>query len=271
VHIVALKLLAGIALVATALAGRTIANYFRPGGGDLTLLAIGLNPLFLLEGPASGHNDLLMMSWLLLGLACFLRGRQNAGVLLIGLSVGIKYAPLALLPWLIRERCRGRPVAEWWRPALLSSLLMVAPSALAYLPFAKDSHLGYMLHAHTGRGPEAEIRAGDAVWRDWLNEEGCPQPVVAGVLFLRRHGLILLLYVALSIWVLRSQSPAGLLDAWSTLALGLLFCTLGIWYPWYLTWPWTVSLTRWDRWPLYLSFACLVLAIALMWCYSYVW
>ena len=66
-QIVALKLVQAGALVVAALAGRRITQLLSPGRENLTLLAIGLNPLLLLEGPGSGHNDILMVSFLLVG------------------------------------------------------------------------------------------------------------------------------------------------------------------------------------------------------------
>src|SRR5207248_2712615 len=85
-------------------------------------LAHGINPVFVMEGPGNGHNDLLMLALLLLGVLLCLRaggggqavglpaqagqpehpiGGQAgqpaphlsffAGILLLGLSVGIKF------------------------------------------------------------------------------------------------------------------------------------------------------------------------------------
>ena len=70
-----------------------------PGRENLTLLAIGLNPLLLLEGPGSGHNDLLMVSFLLIGAMFYLEKKYLLAALFLGLSVGIKMVTLAVLPW----------------------------------------------------------------------------------------------------------------------------------------------------------------------------
>jgi hypothetical protein len=270
-NVVALKLLAGAGLIVCVSAGRALADHFAPGRGTLTLLAIGLNPLFLLEGPANGHNDLLMMALLLCGLLWNFRGRHALGTLLIGLAVGIKYAPAALLPWLIWEQCRGLKPALWWRPALCTTLLLFLPTALCYIPLAGDSNLQQQLQRHFDRGLDDAARVEHAARHDWLQDLGLPGPLIAAALVLFRQWPILLLYVGLSIWIVRSQAPDSLLNAWSTLSLGLIMFTLGVWFPWYMVWPWSVSLTRWDRWPLYTSMICFVLAIPLTLRYSYVW
>src|SRR5262249_36208081 len=108
--------------------------------------------------------------------------------------------------------------------------------------------------AGAGSGAMAQV----AAERDWLQ-------------VLSRHWPILLLYAGLSIWIMQTKAPDCLLNAWSMLSLGLIMFTLGVWLPWYLVWPWSVSLTRWDRWPLYTSMICFVLAIPLTMRYSYVW
>ena len=70
-QVIALKLLEAGALVAAALAGRRLAARLAPGRETVTLAAIGLNPMLLLEGPGSGHNDLVCLAFLLLGGALF--------------------------------------------------------------------------------------------------------------------------------------------------------------------------------------------------------
>src|SRR5262249_40518107 len=73
------KLLAAAALVAAALLGRALAERDHPGSGARVFLAIGLNPLFLLEGPGNGHNDLAMMALFLAGAWLVLQQRPAWG------------------------------------------------------------------------------------------------------------------------------------------------------------------------------------------------
>src|SRR5207248_2362619 len=89
---------------------------------------------FLLEGPGSGHNDLVMLCLLLAGVALCLRGRYALGILSIGLSAGVKFITGAFVPWMYLERLPRQPGRRVLLLAL-TGLLAAAPIALAYLPF----------------------------------------------------------------------------------------------------------------------------------------
>src|SRR5204863_5851009 len=82
-----IKLLAATALLAAALAGRAIAERLEPGRGNLALLAIGLNPLFVLEGPGNGHNDLLMFALFMAGIFLCLRAQVGGRTVSLGAPV----------------------------------------------------------------------------------------------------------------------------------------------------------------------------------------
>ncbi len=258
-QVVALKLLAAAALSLAAVAGRAVAERFYPGRGDLTLLAIGLNPLLLIEGPANGHNDVLMMAFLLWAAALFVRGRAVSGSLALGLAVGIKFLPLAAVPWVLWERCRGRPPAEAARLVLVCALLIVGPTALAYAPHWRG--------AETFSAQQRRSLWGGGVGPDfvevgrWCDRAGFPRPVGQAAVFAARQWPVVDVYVALTVWLLWSRAPGRWLDAWSILAVGFVFWTMTVRYPWYLTWPLMVSLTRWGRLQSCLSLAGLAVAI----------
>jgi hypothetical protein len=246
-EVIAFKLVEALALVGAALAARSVARHFDPTRADLTLAAIGLNPLFLIEGPMSGHNDLLMMTLILAAAALFLKHRDAWGALVLGLAVGIKLIPLVLVPWLMLESGRRRPGLAGLGRALLVVLLVLTPTALAYAPLWE--------------GVETFTAQRVRVTNDWTPvEAGTPLLQQMGSIVLAKWPLVLL-YLGLSFGVWWRGRDGDWLTAWAVLAVALMFLIMLIPYPWYLMWPLAVLLTRWDREHAVLSAACLGLAV----------
>ena len=242
VQVIGLKLVEAAALIGGAFAARAVARAVDPRFGDLALVAFALNPVLMLEGPSNGHNDVLMMALLLAALALLPGRRWPLGFLVLGLSVGVKYMSLAIVPWLVIERVREMP----WKRALAHAgaalSLGLAPLALALLPFWTG---GGALSALTG-----------------VYGERATRDPAAGVGVL----LVVVLYLAFTVWVWRGPGdrtvPAW--TVWST--SGILFAIPGV-LPWYLSWPIGPALTRWDRRQVALTAACL--AVSAFWMFHY--
>jgi alpha-1,6-mannosyltransferase len=266
-QVVMMKLIGAAALVGAALAGRKVADRFEPGRGELALLAIGLNPLFLIEGPGNAHNDLLMMGLLLAGAGLLLAKRELSGALLIGLSVGIKLLPIAVAPWIALDNPRALPRAQALRRSAAKVLLLLAPTVLGFVPLWQGSDTFGPVMRRLQAGSE-DRRGSEAIAPP---ERPHPVPEVSPALV--RQGPVIIVYIGLTAWLLVRRRPGsgGWLDAWVILAFSLIVWTMGVWFPWYLTWPWAVVLTRWDRTRLAASAACLGLAIAALFKYSYTW
>ena len=142
VQVVALKLVAGAAILAAAISGREVARFYDPRRAELALLAIGFNPVFLIEGPGSGHNDVLMVALMLGGIALCQKGRQRVGYLLVGLSIGIKFVSAAIVPWLIWQQVSRQPPRERLATTALALGLVLAPSVVGYAAFqGRDERL----------------------------------------------------------------------------------------------------------------------------------
>jgi alpha-1,6-mannosyltransferase len=243
-QVAAMKLMEAAALIGAGLAGRAIANYYSPGRGDLALLAIGLNPLFLIEGPGNGHNDLLMMSLLLVGALLLLRKRFLLGSLVIGLSIGIKFVTLLALAWLLLEYVRGRKAGQKMSLTTAGLVIGVVPIALGYLPFWEGTA--------TLTAPYAYL-----VW----DENGSAGD--SHIPFLQSHWqmfVVVLLMVLLTLWLLERKGGSRWPAAWSILTVCASFLVMPMSVPWYFIWPLAVSLTRWDLLHVGISVACLVLA-----------
>ena len=254
-QVVALKTVEAAALVGAALAGRRIAARLSPGRENLTLLAIGLNPLLLLEGPGSGHNDLLLVCLLLVG-AMFYAGKKYAwAALFLGLSVGIKLITLAVLPWAWLEWGRGpfraaktdRRSHRGLRSRCFPHRFATSASGMGRRrwPLCRHGHVTLTPHSRPGCR-----RTGCRAWRwdrgaavtlsqnRWLSRRSPADPLAG-----------------------RSSARAWL-TAWAILAALLMFFALGLPFPWYICWFWPVCLLRWDKWGMGLSAACFGLSLA---------
>ncbi len=266
-QVVAMKLLGALALVGAAWAGKGVAERFKRGTGDVTLLAIGLNPLFFLEGPCSGHNDLLMMALVLVSVRAFLERRLWLAGLALGLAAGIKFVPLALLPWMILESCRGLDWSRRIRNGAVLSVLALTPLTLGYAPLWQGTETWQALRNRSRIGmSEAELTR-EASLRRSLQEWHVPESAVAGLLALERQWPVVLLYVALCWWLWQRPGAGGWLDAWVILAIAANVCSMGIWFAWYWLWPCAIALTRWDRARLGVSAGCACVALGLTWRY----
>ncbi len=227
-QIVAMKLLAAAALLVLAFAGGRVAERLAPGRGRLTTLALAFNPLLLLEGPASGHNDLLMMAFVLLGAWCVLDGKWGRAGVCLGLAIGIKLLPLLLLPWLLWEIRRSGRLRV---PALLRLAGgILVPLIVCYAPYWQGAATfdGLRERAQTAAGAQA---------------------------------FLVIVFLLLSLWMGRTPLRGAFLTAWAALCATLMFTSMGICFPWYIAWFWPVLLLRWDKLAFTLSAACGVLAL----------
>jgi len=232
-QVVSFKLVAAAALVCAALCARVIARVWDPEHADLALIAVALNPLLLLEGPGSGHNDVLMMALLLAGIALVVR-RSWIGWPVIGLSVGIKFITIAIVPWLIFRYVRTMPrrTALLWAAAALG--LVMAPILVAFVPFLGGGDV---------------FRGIGTVWS--AKASGHPGASL---------GLLVCvgMYVATSVWLLRGREDDRVAAAWTMWAMTAALLLTPILLPWYLSWPTALTLTRWDRRQRWLTASCFV-------------
>ena len=267
-QVVAMKLLAAASLVLMALVGSRIAERFRPGTGDLTLLAIGLNPLFLIEGPGNGHNDMLMMLLLLTGVLFLMKKQHITGSLALGASIGIKFISVLVVPWLVWEYTRGRNALGRASLVAVSCLLALAPCVVCYLPFWHGTALfqGAAHRWHWGMSWSAAAKQTTLTY--WLTR-GLPDVWMDRVaLFLTGPIPVLVVSLALSLWILRKGREGSALTAWIILAGCLALLTMGVPFPWYLTWAWAASLVRWDRAHIALSAAYFVIGFVCTFAYT---
>ncbi|HEX8231391.1 MAG TPA: hypothetical protein VF826_19090, partial [Chloroflexia bacterium] len=80
-------------------------------------LAFAWNPLMLIEFGISGHNDLLMLTCVLLAVYLHLRGRWQLAVLVLALAFLIKFTAIIFLPgylWVLMWQARSEESGGSW-------------------------------------------------------------------------------------------------------------------------------------------------------------
>ncbi len=98
------------------------------------LVAFAWNPLVLLEAHAMGHNDLVMMVWVLLALWLWRRGWYSGALVALVVGALVKYVPLLLVPPALLLLWRRLGPRAWWRTVLRAGLVSAALVALTLAP-----------------------------------------------------------------------------------------------------------------------------------------
>ena len=105
--VLAYKAIAGISsLVIVAVVWK--ASRLRGLNPVRAVVIVGLNPVILVHGVGGGHNDLLMLAILLIGVYVQLQGYRKASGALIVAATGVKLTAGLLLPFVVADIARGR-------------------------------------------------------------------------------------------------------------------------------------------------------------------
>lgn len=86
------------------------------------------NPLVLLEYPGAGHNDVLMLAGLLLGLWLYLSGRARLALAVVAAAAMIKSVALVILPLLLWHHLA--PIVGWRARARAALNLLWLPTLI---------------------------------------------------------------------------------------------------------------------------------------------
>lgn len=213
----------------------------RPGAEPFGLALYAWNPLVVLEFAANGHNDGLLILFLVLAMGLVARGRAWAAVAALLLSVATKYTTVLLLPLLLWWATRHRQ--GWRRLAAAAGAGLVAAAALAvsYLPWWRGTDtfgpivywVSTPLYAHYAPlGVAAWVR--DRVWAaGWLDWDTAEQLAFGVERQLVRLGFL----GYLAVETLRLRRAADLPLACARVLLAFLLGVNTWVLPWYYTGP----------------------------------
>lgn len=91
-------LLFGFKLLVSVFYVATIVLLWKMTKNSFSVAVFALNPLVIIETVVSGHNDIVMMFFVLLSFYLLKQGKMALGLLAISMSIFIKYATIILLP-----------------------------------------------------------------------------------------------------------------------------------------------------------------------------
>ena len=234
--LVTLVLLRLLAVVGVALAAIFLPVLARSYGRDPgSAFAVGLlNPLVLLFLVGSGHNDALMMGFLVAGLAMARRRHPYLGIILCALAGAIK-APGLIGVFAIAWTYPEHPL-PWQRCYTLVKAAVVTAATFEFLSLLFGVGWGWLWTL----GASADVT-------NWITPSDLGAVVVSHIADVVRiqlsttsllgpaHLLGLAVAGAIGLWALRRLPKLGLLRALgiTLLAIVLLGPTL---QPWYLVW-----------------------------------
>lgn len=209
----------------------TILGRVRPGDQLLGTLLYLWNPLIVIEFAGEGHNDALMIMFVLAALALAVAARPAAAVVAMALGVLTKYLPLLLLPALVvyvwRTRSSGRHAV---RQLLLGGVVSLALAALVYAPLWIGGDTFGGIRA-TGRPDDLPSPAGVVYAR-----LAAQSPRTAAATTQLIVGAALALVVAGASWSVRTAQR--LLIVCALIALFYPLAALpGYYWPWYAALP----------------------------------
>lgn len=253
------KLLGLAAHVANAALIWAILGIIAPRRRLLGTLLYAWNPLALLEFCASAHNDVVMLTLLLAAVYCIARGWDGLGLIALGLSIGTKYMPIVLLPFLLVWFWRRDAASGYqWRTRLLHGLwsvtVIVGVLGITALPFWDGTRiLGALLYSPPAQSLDNSFidalqwpLRGIAQGLFGMSANAARIAVDGGL-----KDVALGLFGLLWLWELRrARDLSGVVRAWGWVLLWYVLVASGWFWPWYVTWALVVvALVPWGPLP----------------------
>ena len=222
----------GVALVATLGSAAVIwmlLGRVRPDQQLLGTVVFLWNPIVTWELAGEGHNDAVMILFILLAVALILQERHVAGITMLSLAVLTKYVPLMLVPLVATYTWRTtRDHRRLLARAVLGAAIAAAITVLLFLPLwaGRDTFQGVRLNGapgSTGSTPTVVLE---------VLERAAPHIEWQGIIW----GLVLAASIACFVLSARRVADKpGLLRAaaWAWLLYTLLISPT--YWPWYMT------------------------------------
>ncbi|MBS1879069.1 MAG: polyprenol phosphomannose-dependent alpha 1,6 mannosyltransferase MptB [Actinobacteria bacterium] len=187
---------------------------------------VGLNPIIVVFGVGGGHNDLLMLAILAVGLYVLLQERERSSGALLITATAVKLTAGLLLPFAFAAR-RGIGAGAARRGLLVGACAGAAVIvALAYAFFGTGPlHVLATLQGIQAEGGEHSI-AGFLLKAVGLPGLAHPVSVVLTVVF-----AAIVAWLLHRVWIGELDWITG--AGWATVAL---LCTTGFLVPWYVAW-----------------------------------
>lgn len=135
-NVILFKLVLGGMLAACAALIALILRRIAPERMLAGVVLLVWNPVVLFETIGSGHNDIVMMVWVLLAAWCMLKRRYTLAVLALIGGALIKYIPVLLIPIVLALALRDLPDRRArLRFTIVTALSAIGLIVIAYAPF----------------------------------------------------------------------------------------------------------------------------------------
>jgi hypothetical protein len=255
-----------------------VATTLRTSGQSNRIVTLGTllyawNPLVLLESSLGGHNDVFMVTFLLLGILLSIRA-EKAGyltdargylppVIAFTLAALVKFTTLPLITlfilFLVWRALRPHPstafhfkeaIAKGWRPALLLACTASITSALVALAFYGPFWIGHGIQSiqRSFASPPSALYAENSILRAILawNQSHTLPPHTLGYTLIQVFS-VRKTWDSINIAILAGAVIAGAIWLWhapstrtfalvSLATLGALLIVTPWFYSWYVTW-----------------------------------
>lgn len=201
-----------------------IAARISPGLETRALVFFGWNPFIVILVAANGHNDILMLAFVLAAVLCYLDRRLMLGVLCLTLATLVKFITLPLLFIYVALALRRRTgLYQKAATALAAAGIAVGTTLVSYLPFWEGWHtFGYLTQVGGKSGfTIASLFSG----------------LVEGALDLPRNATVLILALPLAAYAGWKMLKVRDLDNWIYAAAVIAVFTplIMFWFqPWYI-------------------------------------
>lgn len=244
------KILAAASLLGCAyLVWRTVRQLW-PDEAGLAVVAFAWNPFIALRVVGNGHNDLVMMAFVLLSLWMLQRRHWNWAMLALALSILVKFVTLLLVPLfaLYVWQHAGSTTRERLLRTAQAGLVALAAILWTFLPFWEGLATFDTVRAEADKMITSTALA-LGVWRTGYPEDPDLNHAILQALRLA--------FVALAIpvwWQSRRDLPHLIAASFTVLLLYLLLAA-GWFRPWYLLWPLAFAALRPRSWLLPLLLA----------------
>lgn len=262
-------------------------------------LLYGWNPLCLLEFCASGHNDALMLTFLLAGVYFLVRRWEVPALLAFGLSIATKYVPLALLPFylfyvarqvmlalrdnrLAGDHAKVSTIAArsiWTDRRLLVAgartvawrlIIVLGVVVIATLPYwAGPGTLKSVLYSPPAERLDNSLLEALAIQLEAVLQTPFGVYPSISVIVVEAALKVAAVLGFVALWLAqfrRAKSLPGALEAWAWVLLWYVLVASGWFWPWYVTWVIAiVALLPWSK----LSMTTLLLSGGVLLLYAF--
>jgi hypothetical protein len=135
-NVIAYKLIPGLFLLGSLLLVAAILRRAAPGQALAGTLLLAWNPLVLYETWGNGHNDMVMVFWIVAAAWAIQRRRFTLAILSLTAGILVKFLPVLLVPAALAIALREHP--SWRSRAaflLRTGLAALVLAGLVYAPF----------------------------------------------------------------------------------------------------------------------------------------